>query len=493
MYYAVTSRKERVLLLLISTAAFVTANVPIGIKSEESISATLRDAAELLEKGKVHDNSVLSATCVDDLSQRMDLLSESMLDIESLTERISEKESNINSILHAVNNRQMENLVRRLESTLEREIKLRELESDAKKMQQELLQKNLSKKSQSYDSAATDHVLEITSTQLAERLDLDVIMENSEEVIRMWTLNLIEEELGLYKKEIFDLVHQVDISHDDSHNSKTTECPSLAKFVQKVQQALNDNTEDDISKVDHAQGASIIHWLTSETYSLSGIFSGTLGSVWWNKFIPQDWERLFPYGWEKWEVGVPSYIYHSLSFLRGDMAPPEAILQKNTLPGSCWPMEGRSGQITLKLAYPVVIEAVSIDHISSNIIPEGTYNSAPKHLSIIGYHSCDEMDENCGAVGFQLSNPIDIADIVYDLEGPSVQTFESHYAKAIANIPTPSFDADDKLSGSCSVEASCSRPPRVSVAAIEVKVLENWGNPDFTCLYRLRVHGDPEN
>lgn len=479
-------------MLLISAVAFVTADVPIGMKSEESISATLRDAAELLERDKVHDDSILSAIRVDELNQWMDVLSDNMWGLESLTERVSEKESNINSILHAANNRQMENLVERLEWTLEREIKLRELESEAKKMQQELLQKNLSKKSQSYDSAATDHVLEITSTQLAERLDLDVIMENSEEVMRIWTLKLIEEELGLYKKEIFDLAHQVDISHDDSHDSKTTECPSLAKFVQKVQQALNDHAEDDISKVDHAQGASVIHWLTSETHSSSGVFSGTLESVWWNKFIPQDWERLFPYGWEKWEVGVPSYVYHSLSFLRGDMAPPEAILQKNTLPGSCWPMKGRSGQITLKLAYPVVIEAVSIDHISSNIIPEGKYNSAPKHLRIIGYHSCDETDTNCGAVGLQLSNPIDIADIVYDLEGPSVQTFESHYAKAIANIPTPSFDADDTKSGSCSLEASCTRPPRVSVAAIEVKVLENWGNPDFTCLYRLRVHGDPE-
>jgi len=25
-----------------------------------------------------------------------------------------------------------------------------------------------------------------------------------------------------------------------------------------------------------------------------------------------DWERLLPSDWEKWNVGIPSYIYHSL-------------------------------------------------------------------------------------------------------------------------------------------------------------------------------------
>ena len=178
--------------------------------------------------------------------------------------------------------------------------------------------------------------------------------------------------------------------------------------------------------------------------------------------------------------------------MSGDLAPPEAVLQKNTLPGSCWPMEGSIGQITLKLAYPVVVESVSIDHISSNIIREGKYNSAPKHLKIIGYPACDELESNCGAAGFDLIDPIDIADIDYDAEGPSVQTFESQYAKAMASIPTPAFDVDDTEPGSCALQTSCSMPPRISVVAIEVKVLENWGNPDFTCLYRLRVHGDLE-
>lgn len=173
------------------------------------------------------------------------------------------------------------------------------------------------------------------------------------------------------------------------------------------------------------------------------------------------------------------------------MAPPEAVLQKNTLPGSCWPMEGSSGQIVLKLAYPVVVESLSVDHASSEILPPGKHTSAPKKLKVIGYPACDTEDTNCASVGFDIADPLEIADIEYDVEGSSVQTFESHYTKAMASLPEPPTPSLEE-SGSCSVQASCSAPPKTSVAAIEVRVLENWGNFDFTCLYRLRVHGEPE-
>ena len=178
--------------------------------------------------------------------------------------------------------------------------------------------------------------------------------------------------------------------------------------------------------------------------------------------------------------------------MSGSVAPPEAVLQKNTLPGSCWPMEGSSGQIVLKLQNPVVVESISVDHISSAILPEGKHTSAPKKLKVIGYPPCD-YEASCASAGFDLSDPIEIADFEYDIEGSSVQTFDSFYTQALASVPEPepSLETPDE-SGSCSVQASCSTPPKQSVAAVEVRVLENWGNFEFTCLYRLRVHGEVE-
>lgn len=36
-----------------------------------------------------------------------------------------------------------------------------------------------------------------------------------------------------------------------------------------------------------------------------------------------------------------------------------------------------------------------------------------------------------------------------------------------------------------------SREPQRSFQMVEVKVSSNWGHPDYTCVYRVRVHGTP--
>jgi hypothetical protein len=187
------------------------------------------------------------------------------------------------------------------------------------------------------------------------------------------------------------------------------------------------------------------------------------------------------------------------------VAPPEAILQKNTLPGACWPMSGTSGQVTLKLAYPVVVAAISIDHVAGAIISEGQRTTAPKHLKVVGYPPCHSNDVDCSALGFDMSDPTDIAEIAYDVQSSkSVQTFESNYAKVVKSLPKSDLRDDEASTkadryeidenGSCSAAeaTSCSGPPRIRVAGLTVHILENWGNPDFTCLYRVRVHGEAE-
>ena len=306
------------LLLQFSAATFLDVDASVGKMPEESISATLKEVTELLETGKADDGSVLSATFVEGMNQKVIELEEKMRHLESLTKRVSEKESKIHSILHTVNTRQMQNLVERLEVTLEKETELRELEGRERQKQEDLREQHRLTKPRlnGLPSEIDDVIVGITPTDLAEHLDTDVIMGESEEEMKKWILTLVEEELDLYKKEIFDSASQVDAlkksSNSDNHDTETAECPSLTKIVQKVQQALNDHAEDGIGRVDHAQGASVVNWLTSETYSPFAFPFGTLGSVWWNKFIPQDSERLLPNGWEKWEVGIPSYVYHSL-------------------------------------------------------------------------------------------------------------------------------------------------------------------------------------
>jgi len=506
------------------------------VVSEESVAATLEEVTKLLEEvvstdadtDAENNGSLLSRASMQTVSDIVVELVESIGRLESLVNEVETKEARINELLNVEHARQMEDLAVRLQETFEREMMLRERERHEEKRLEEERNRNQQSKleelrffpsrneSSALASALASSFFEITSEDLEERLRSDVIIEQSEAQMKNWMLSVIEEELAQYKQEVFGKADQIDASGDSNNNNNSNnnnannnknadgspDCPSVTSIVQKVQQALNDNAEDGIGRVDHAQGASVVYWLTSDTHTPPALPSQTLGSVWWSQYIPQDWERLFPPGWEKCRVALPSYVSHSLGFVSGDVAPPEAIVEKNTLPGSCWPMKGSSGQVVLKLARPVVVEAVSIDHVARGIVPEGKRNSAPKHLKIIGYPPCDyddndddDDDKKCKALGFDMYDPLDIADIHYDLAGRSVQTFESHYAKAMASLPNHDLVVSDEgeQPGSCSVQTSCSAPPRISVAAVAVNVLENWGNQDFTCLYRVRLHGDPDD
>lgn len=153
----------------------------------------------------------------------------------------------------------------------------------------------------------------------------------------------------------------------------------------------------------------------------------------------------------------------------------------------------------MRLPYHIQVDAFSVDHVPWQIVPEGMFESAPKVLKVIAYPPCDE-ESYCGALGFDFDDPMEIGQLQYDADGPSVQTFDSVFVQAAKTAAAMKEEEPDSLSigdeegdggESCSQEAAaCSTPPRIDVAAITLKVVDNHGNPDFTCIYRFRVHGE---
>lgn len=318
----------------------------------------------------------------------------------------------------------------------------------------------------------------VTLSELKELFKPETILAESEAKVEEWVLDIIEKEMLVLEKE-----WGASVAPDAPENCVTPE-----QALNVVQEALLNHSRDDIGILDHARGATILHEFTSETYTPPPEPNQLLGSVWWRKYIPEDWERLLPEGWENWNVGLAPSIVRMLG-KEGASAPPETILHPNVLPGSCWPMQGRRGKVMVSLPYPVQVTAITLDHVSHHLLmdKEKQLKSAPKNVRIFGYPPCRG---DCAGLTFDSSKKYLLAEIEYDIEKPSIQTFSVEASgEAIA-------------AGSCSAtveEAACDAGlgsqdeyTEGLYSAIQLEVVNNWGNEDYTCLYRVRVHGEPE-
>ncbi|KAM4832716.1 SUN domain-containing protein 5 [Urocitellus parryii] len=125
--------------------------------------------------------------------------------------------------------------------------------------------------------------------------------------------------------------------------------------------------------------------------------------------------------------------------------PPDVILEPNMTPGNCWAFTGDRGQVTIRLAQKVYLFNITLQHIPKSISLSGSVDTAPKDFVIYGMESSPREEVFLGAFQFQPENTIQMFDL------------QNH-------------------------------PPR-AFGAVKVKISSNWGNPRFTCLYRVRVHG----
>uniref|UniRef100_A0A0N5AZE0 SUN domain-containing protein n=1 Tax=Syphacia muris TaxID=451379 RepID=A0A0N5AZE0_9BILA len=122
-------------------------------------------------------------------------------------------------------------------------------------------------------------------------------------------------------------------------------------------------------------------------------------------------------------------------------------------PGECWPFAGSAGVIVIKLSQRANVTAVSYEHLSSRLSPDGSMRSAPKRFQIwvvlhIGYDDVDEKHSRRM-----------LGEYAYLNTGPTLQFFTTQI------FISP-----------------------VAIRFVEFRVLSNYGSP-YTCLYKFRVHG----
>jgi len=126
--------------------------------------------------------------------------------------------------------------------------------------------------------------------------------------------------------------------------------------------------------------------------------------------------------------------------------PAEVVIDPDVTIGNCWACANSQCNITIELPAHLSVSAVSVDHISPLVAMD--ISSAPKDFNVFGIRRLEETDHDLLGQFSYASNPLH-----------QIQTFEI-----------------EKLN---------------SFNWVKFQVLSNHGNPNFTCIYRLRVHGTP--
>lgn len=124
---------------------------------------------------------------------------------------------------------------------------------------------------------------------------------------------------------------------------------------------------------------------------------------------------------------------------------PRYLIQASNMPGECFAFTG-PGEVTIELVKPIVVDAVSVEHILAESSPEGDISNAPKEFSVFGLVDVDDAE------------PERFGDFTYNIasEWP-LQLFP------ITNhSPFP---------------------------IVKFQIHSNHGHVNNTCVYRLRVHG----
>ncbi|MBN3320791.1 SUN2 protein, partial [Atractosteus spatula] len=126
---------------------------------------------------------------------------------------------------------------------------------------------------------------------------------------------------------------------------------------------------------------------------------------------------------------------------------PRSLIQPDVHPGKCWAFRGSQGSVIIQLIVPIQPTAFTIEHVPKSVSPLGQTDSAPQDFTVYGMN--DETED--GTI---------LGIFTYNKHSSPIQTF------------------------------TISEPVAGTFKLVKLDIFSNWGHPDYTCVYRFRVHGE---
>jgi SUN domain-containing protein 1/2 len=128
----------------------------------------------------------------------------------------------------------------------------------------------------------------------------------------------------------------------------------------------------------------------------------------------------------------------------------------------------------IRLAKSILPEAFTVDHVPKSLVynAERGLTSAPKSIKVWAIFDVNKIpaslvENDHEWDGYETPGYLHLASFSFDIN--SRFAIQSHAARSWAKQRLSELG--------------------LSVAMVLVEVESNWGNPDWTCLYRFRVHG----
>ena len=166
---------------------------------------------------------------------------------------------------------------------------------------------------------------------------------------------------------------------------------------------------------------------------------------------------------------IPTALWHAVGRDAGVGRPSDAITNRVNF-GSCFAFSGSRGRLVVRLTTSITPASFSLEHIHSSLcnpVHNTNCSSAPRDFHVFGFNSSDHKGGSFLS-SLQLSDPVPLEDAVflgkfrYDARAPDMPTLQRFETTTDSLFDTIALD-----------------------------VLSNHGHPDYTCIYRFRVHGSP--
>jgi SUN domain-containing protein 1/2 len=235
-----------------------------------------------------------------------------------------------------------------------------------------------------------------------------------------------------------------------------------------VDSAVSQYGKDNLARPDfalHSSGAKIIATLTSPTFEIRP--SNIRGQL----------------------VGMVTGSGYAIG------RPPVTALHHELHNGHCWPFAGMEGQLAVALSAPTYISDVTIDHVAKEVAFD--MRSAPREMEVWGM--VEGKDNVVKVKAWQKAKAarraearkvakekgVPFVDDDEELPHPKTLPKSPQYIRianftydihAPRNIQT--FPVDEEI-----------RNLGVDFGIVVLRIKSNWGRDEYTCLYRLRVHG----